>query len=126
MTGDRLDVAQDTLDAFGLRYETAGGGAFGIVVRSHWFVCEQYPAPKKVAKSVLLTVARSCEIPYVVGETLEDAREELRGFNVEVHSLDGAPVVLEELWTVCEQEPESGPPVQPVELYVGHDCWDVD
>ena len=126
MTGDRLDVAQDTLDAFGLRYRTAGGGAFGIVVRSHWIVCEQYPAPKKLARSVLLTVARSCEIPYVVGESLEDAREELRGFNVEVRSLDGAPVVLESLWTVCEQEPEYGPPVQPVVLHVGHDCWDDD
>ena len=60
MTGRRLDVAESTLDALGLRYHTAGGGTFGIVVRSHWIVCRQDPPPHTVATRVLLTVARSC------------------------------------------------------------------
>ncbi len=126
VTGKRLDVAEDTLDASGLEYRTAGGGAFGIIVRSHWYVCEQAPAPKKVARSVLLTVARSCTVPDVVGESLEDAEEELRGVDVEAHSLDGDTIVVESFWTVCEQEPDPGAPAQPVELYVAHDCWGVD
>ena len=67
LTGQRLDVAEDTLDALGLRYRTAGGGTFGIVVRSHWIVCRQDPPPRTVASTVLLTVARTCaapEFPY--------------------------------------------------------------
>jgi PASTA domain len=60
VTGERLDVAEDTLDALGLRYETAGGGDFGIVVRSNWVVCAQSPPPDWVASRVLLTVTRSC------------------------------------------------------------------
>ena len=63
VTGQRLDIAEDTLDELDLRYHTAGGGAFGIVVRSHWVVCEQDPPPGTVARSVLLTVARSCAWP---------------------------------------------------------------
>src|SRR5436309_8687318 len=79
--GERLDVAEDTLDSSGLRYATAGGGALGIIVRSHWYVCRQDPAPRNKATKVLLTVARSCSVPDVVGESLEDAEEELRGFD---------------------------------------------
>jgi hypothetical protein len=48
------------LDALGLRYETAAGVIFGIVVRCHWMVCKQSPAPNRVAASVLLTRARTC------------------------------------------------------------------
>lgn len=59
VTGKRLDVAEDTLDAAGLRYRTVGGGAFGVIVRSRWIVCEQSPPPATVAASVTLTVARS-------------------------------------------------------------------
>ena len=45
VSGRSLDVAEDTLDRAGLRYDAVGGGAFGIVVRSHWTVCKQNPAP---------------------------------------------------------------------------------
>jgi hypothetical protein len=121
VTGERLDVAEDTLDALGLRYRTAGGGTFGIVVRSNWLVCRQLPAPRHVASTVLLTVARSCTVPRVVGENLDDARDELEsaGVAVRVHSLDDSPVVVESFWTVCRQR-DGG---ESVELYVSHDCW---
>jgi beta-lactam-binding protein with PASTA domain len=128
VTGKRLDVAEDTLDASGLQYRTAGGGVFGIIVRSNWYVCEQAPAPKKVAKTVELTVARSCSVPDVVGESLEDAEDELSDAGIDLHaeSLDDDPIVVESFWTVCDQSPEAGEPAQPVELYVAHDCWDDD
>jgi beta-lactam-binding protein with PASTA domain len=124
VTGQRLDVAEDTLDALGVHYQTAGGGAFGIVVRSHWVVCKQSPPPHRIASSVLLTVARSCSIPDVVGTSLEDAEDQLTeaGIDVRKHSLDDVPIVLESFWTVCRQSPPAGAPVQPVDLYVSHDC----
>jgi hypothetical protein len=64
--GKRLDVAQKALDDAGLGYEVTGGGAFGVVVRSNWVVCEQRPRAGKVAKSVELVVGRSCvgTVPY--------------------------------------------------------------
>jgi hypothetical protein len=121
VTGDRLDVAEDTLDALGLRYRTTGGGAFGIVLRSHWYVCRQLPAPRHVASSVLLTVARSCTVPRVVGENLDDAEDELAdaGASVRVHSLDDSPVIVDSFWTVCRQSNGA----ESVQLYVSHDCW---
>jgi beta-lactam-binding protein with PASTA domain len=128
VTGKRLDVAEDTLDASGLRYRTAGGGAFGIIVRSHWYVCEQIPTPNVRATNVTLTVARSCSVPDVVGESLEEAEDELRdaGIDVRAHSLDGEPIIVESLWTVCDQEPAPGAPAQSVELYVAHDCCEYE
>jgi beta-lactam-binding protein with PASTA domain len=123
VTGKRLDVAEDTLDALGLHYRTAGGGAFGIVVRSHWYVCEQRPAPRKVARNVLLTVERSCTVPDVVGESLEDAEDDLRraGIDFSVDSLDGDPVVVDSFWTVCDQSPPAGAAPQTVRLEVARD-----
>lgn len=58
LVGERLDVAEDTLDAVGLRYQAVGGGVFGIVVRSNWVVCRQTPEPGRVATSVTLEVCR--------------------------------------------------------------------
>ena len=43
--GQRLDLAEDRLDVRGLDYEEIGGGNLGIVIRSHWWVCDQAPAP---------------------------------------------------------------------------------
>ena len=59
VVGERLDVAEDTLGADGLRYEAVGGGVFGIVVRSNWVVCRQTPGAGTVAKSVTLDVCRA-------------------------------------------------------------------
>jgi beta-lactam-binding protein with PASTA domain len=127
VTGEPLNVAEDTLDAVGLRYRTAGGGFFGIIVRSNWVVCKQSPAPHRVSSTVLLTVARACTVPDVVGQSLDDAEDELddRGIDVREISLDGEPIILESRWTVCRESPAAGPPVhagEPVELYVSHDC----
>ena len=125
VTGEQLNVAEDRLDAVGLRYEASGGGLFGIVVRSNWTVCRQIPAPRRVASSVLLSVARSCWIPDVRGESLGDAEDALReaGVRYSEYSLDGDPILVDSLWTVCRQSPLGGTPGRPVRLFVSHDCY---
>ncbi len=131
VTGERLDAAEDNLDAAGLRYRAVGGGAFGIVVRSHWLVCEQSPRPPAKAVSVTLYVERACPaarpvlVPDVVGEELDDAESELEaaGIQVSEESDDGDPILVESLWTVCDQSPEGGGRSRTVELYVAHECW---
>jgi hypothetical protein len=125
VTGEQLNVAEDTLDALGLRYETAGGGGFGIVVRSHWIVCEQSPPPDRVASSVVLTVARVCSVPDVVGMSLGEAEDELadQGFDVREHSLDDEPIVDESDWTVCRQSRSRlAPAPRSLDLYAAYDC----
>ena len=132
VVGQRLDIAQDTLDATGLRYTTIGGGTLGIVDRSHWIVCRQSPAPKALARAVTLLVARTCPlalprvVPDVIDDQLDDARTQLEaaGFSVTARSIDGDPVLVEDRWTVCDQSPEPGHRGRVVELYVAHDCWD--
>ena len=125
VTGQRLNVAEDRLDALGLHYRTSGGGAFGIVLRSNWTVCRQSPAPRRTATSVLLSVARSCSIPDVRWESLDDAEDTLReaGIPYSEQSLDGDPIVVDSLWTVCSQSPFRGTPGRTVRLFVSHDCY---
>jgi beta-lactam-binding protein with PASTA domain len=125
VTGERLNVAEDRLDAVGLDYSASGGGTFGIVIRSNWTVCTQRPAPRHVASSVRLSVARSCSIPDVRGESLDDAEDALdeAGIDYSEHSLDGDPIVVESLWTVCRQSPLGGAPGRPVQLFASHDCY---
>jgi len=127
VTGQRLDDAEDVLDAAGLRYRTVGGGIFGIVVRSHWVVCRQVPPPAHVANRVTLVVARSCGAPDVVGMRLDEAEDVLEraGIKIEAHSLDGGPVIVRHFWQVCGQLPQTAGPGGTVDLYVSHDCWDV-
>ena len=57
----RLDVAEARLDARGLQWEEIGGGVFGVVVRSNWYVDEQIPRPGKRATTVRLIVGRNCD-----------------------------------------------------------------
>jgi hypothetical protein len=61
VTGERLDVAENRLDDVGLRYDTIGGGDFGILVRSHWVVCDQEPEPGTRDTRVELYVERDCD-----------------------------------------------------------------
>ena len=63
VTGYRLDVAKDDLEASGLAVRVLGGGLLGVVVASHWVVCEQEPEPGALATRVTLVVARSCPTP---------------------------------------------------------------
>ena len=59
--GERLDLAEARLEARGLRWEEVGGGTFGVVVRSHWYVEEQIPKPGTRATTVRLVVERGCD-----------------------------------------------------------------
>jgi len=114
VTGERLDYAEATLEARGLSYEVHGGGKLGVIVSSNWWVCSQDPAAGKMAKSVGLVVARTCEetkgVPNVVGLNLHRARETLEAFGADVwvdpyydEEDEEEPIVVERLWTVCDQ-----------------------
>ena len=56
--GEQLDVAEARLEARGLQWEEIGGGTFGAVVKSHWYVREQIPKPGKKATTVRLVIER--------------------------------------------------------------------
>ncbi len=58
LRGERLDFAEERLEARGLEWEEIGGGTFGVIVRSHWYVRDQIPAPGKKAATVRLFVER--------------------------------------------------------------------
>lgn len=47
LIGARLDVAEAELDPLGISYVEIGGGTFGIIVESNWFVCQTKPAAGK-------------------------------------------------------------------------------
>ena len=53
---ERLDVAEARLDARGIGWEEIGGGTFGVIVRSNWYVREQIPKPGAKATTVRLVV----------------------------------------------------------------------
>ena len=56
--GERLDLAEAQLDARGIGWEEVGGGTFGVLVRSNWYVVEQIPEAGKKATAVRLVVER--------------------------------------------------------------------
>ena len=45
LVGQPLDVAEQRLDALGLRSSEEGGGLFGVLVPSDWNVCQTSPGP---------------------------------------------------------------------------------
>jgi beta-lactam-binding protein with PASTA domain len=131
--GKRLDVAKETLDDAGLGYEVIGGGAFGVVVESHWRVCEQHPRAGRRASSVELVVARSCPqrslrrgVPNVVGLRLDAAEDELgrRGLEYDVYADD--EVIIRSNWTVCDQYPAAGDRAHDVEVELYVDRFSCD
>ena len=132
VTGERLDVAQERLEAAGLGYETIGGGRLGVIVRSRWVVCEQEPKAGAVVETVRLVVARSCPVPRatpgivpnVTGWPLDEAEERLEdlGFRFETYADD--EIVVPANWTVCSQYPSGGDAGESVELYADHDCFE--
>jgi beta-lactam-binding protein with PASTA domain len=130
LRGERLDVAERQLDGLGLEYERVGGGAFGIVVRSKWDVCEQRPKPGAKAAKVTLIVDRWCppppvrtyRMPDLVGERLSAAETRLtrRGIPFSVERVDG--VAPPRASTVCDQEPPPGTQASRVTLYAARAC----
>jgi beta-lactam-binding protein with PASTA domain len=130
--GQRLDLAEDRLASRGLDWEEFGGGTLGIVVRSHWWVCEQNPRPGKLGRTVKLVVERECPsvppqlpvVPDVAGLSLEDADEELDGLGIahDAETNDDDVPLVEHLWEVCYQDPSPGTRGSYVELYVDRDC----
>ena len=135
VSGDRLDVVEETLDDAGLGYEVIGGGAFGVVVDSHWQVCEQHPKAGRRASSVELVVARSCPessprrgVPDVVGLRLDAAEQKLGRDGLEYYVYAEDKVIIRSNWTVCDQSPTPGSRADDVEveLYVDRLSCDLE
>jgi beta-lactam-binding protein with PASTA domain len=132
LRGQRLDLAEDRLQARGLDWEEIGGGSLGIVIRSHWQVCDQEPKPGRLGRTVKLVVERECPdippqppfVPDVIGLSLEDANHELDdlGFAHDAETYDDDVPLVEHLWEVCGQDPAPGTRGLYVELYVDRDC----
>lgn len=62
-SNQRLDVAEEELEGQGLHYKVVGGGVFGVVVKSHWTVCETRPSGGATVHgdtTIRLIVARTC------------------------------------------------------------------
>ena len=127
LRGERLDLAEDRLDALGVDWEEIGGGNLGVVIRSHWWVCDQVPKPGHRASKVRLVVERECIsppppfIPNVIGMSLEDAEEALDEYGIghSAETYEGDVPLVEHFWEVCEQRAEGR---TFVELTVARDC----
>jgi beta-lactam-binding protein with PASTA domain len=132
--GERLDIAEERLDARGFDWEEIGGGNLGILVRSHWQVCDQVPRPGRRGTTVRLVVERTCPnmqleppvVPDVVGLSLEDANDELDELRIghDTQPEEGETPIVEHLWEVCGQDPTAGERSSFVDLYVERDCDD--
>jgi beta-lactam-binding protein with PASTA domain len=126
LRGLRLDVADAKLDTIGLDSDTKGGGTFGVVVRSHWRVCDQEPRAGVTAADVLLIVDRDCEwtVPDVTGLRLKAAEAALvrEGTPYRV-TYPGAPRSARHgRFLVCEQDPQYGSASEPVDLSANRVC----
>ncbi len=137
--GQRLDRAERLLADQKLDWDQEGDPGLGLLVRSNWTVCGQSPAPGKLARRVVLRVAKRCPgqtatpgpsgaplLPWLIGSNLDDAKEELdaKGIVYSIRTDDGDPVLIDHLWTVCSQTPDGGTRVRHVELHVAHECWE--
>jgi len=133
VTGQSLDAAEANLDSLDLHYSVVGGGAFGVVMRSHWQVCRQAPASGVVASKVTLFVARSCDappakreavVPDLSDESLDIAESQLERAGLGWTVDPSGTVVDRSDWEVCEQNPAPGEWGTSVELYVERSCDD--
>ena len=139
--GQRLDRAERVLADQRLDWREDGAEGAESLVRSNWTVCSQAPAPGRLARRVVLRVARSCagqpkpaapavsaapRLPWLDGTNLEDAKEQLgsMGISYSIDTDDGDPVLIDHFWTVCSQYPDGGTRARSVELRVAHDCWE--
>ena len=133
VTGVSLDAAEARLDARRIDHVIAGGGVFGVIVRSHWQVCDQEPRAGRRASEVVLVVERACStgpsrraevVPDVEYESLDDAEAELREAGLGYDVVPDGVIFIRANWSVCDQDPASGEWSSTVELYVERDCWD--
>jgi len=133
VTGLQLDGAQARLDARRLDHTVAGGGVFGVILRSRWQVCDQDPRPGTKAAEVVLVVERACSrvppvrstvVPNVEYDPLDEAEAELVQAGLGFEVVRDGVIVVRSNWTVCDQEPAPGEWGATVELYVERDCWD--
>jgi len=136
--GQRLDRAERALADQKLDWREEGTTGVAALVRSSWQVCSQAPAPGKLARRVILRVAKSCgrkpvptvslapRVPWLDGTSLEDAKEQLDAMDIaySVDTDDDDPVLVDRLWTVCSQTPDGGTRAWFIELRVSHDCSD--
>ena len=126
LRGLRLDVADAKLDTIGLDSDTKGGGTFGVVVRSHWRVCDQEPPAGVTAANVLLVVDRDCEwtVPDVTGLRVKAAEAALVREGTPYRVLyPGEPRRPPHgRFLVCAQDPEYGRTSEPVELSANRIC----
>jgi beta-lactam-binding protein with PASTA domain len=136
--GQRLDRAERVLAEQKLDWREEGASGVEALVRSNWKVCSQAPAPGKLARRVILRVARRCgrrpaptvsaapRLPWLDGTNLEDAKEQLgsMGISYSIDTDDGDPVLIDHFWTVCSQYPDGGTRARFVELRVAHHCWE--
>ena len=135
LVGERLDVAESTLDDLGIDYEEIGGGTFGVVDASNWTVCAQDPEPGIAAESVELVVARPGEcdsttqsggggssdsLPELAGARLDIAEDTLEDLGIAFEIIGGGTfgVLDHTAWEVCETRPPAGEPAQVVKLIV--------
>jgi len=137
--GQRLDRAERALADQKLDWREEGTSGVAALVRSNWQVCSQAPAPGRLARRVVLRVARSCgsksaptvsaapELPWLDGTNLDEAKEKLDAMDI-AYSVDtdddDDPVLVDRLWTVCSQTPDGGTRAWFIELRVSHDCSD--
>jgi beta-lactam-binding protein with PASTA domain len=136
LRGQRLDRAERVLADQKLDSREEGASGVEALVRSNWIVCGQAPAPGKLARRVILRVARSCgskpaptvsvapRLPWLDGTNLDDAKEQLDAMSIvySVRTDDGDSVLVDRLWTVCTQSPDGGTRARFVELRVAHRC----
>jgi beta-lactam-binding protein with PASTA domain len=134
--GQRLDRAERVLADQKLDWREDGASGVAALVRLNWKVCGQAPTPGKLARRVILRVARSCasnpapsvsaapRLPWLDGTNLDDAKEQLdaMGITYSVDTDDGDSVLVDGLWTVCTQSPDGGTRGRFVVLRVAHDC----
>jgi beta-lactam-binding protein with PASTA domain len=134
--GQRLDRAEHVLAGQKLDWHEEGASGVQALVRSNWKVCSQAPEPGKLARRVILRVARICAskpaptvsaartLPWLDGTNLDDAKEQLEAMRIvySVQTDDGDSVLVNRLWTVCSQSPDGGTRARFVVLHVAHEC----
>ncbi|NUU21384.1 MAG: hypothetical protein HOV68_07685 [Streptomycetaceae bacterium] len=144
VVGLDLQKARDAVWMSGYHFikphDALGRGRTQLML-SNWQVCDQNPGPGKIDKetTVKLGVVRKDEdcpsvplptekptapdgvMPYLIGRSVNVVREALRD-DVHVDADDlksGRPIIVENHWKVCTQDPPAGAPLPDDKIRVG-------